>query len=88
MFIIGSVLKDTQKQGGAEMNYLKLRAKLVEQGISAEQLAMMIGIAASTLRNKLAGRTEFTQREISDISRCLGITREEILDIFFDEKVS
>ncbi len=70
------------------MNYLKLRAKLVERGISAEQLATMIGIAASTLRNKLAGRTEFTQREISDISRCLGISKEEILDIFFNEKVS
>ena len=70
------------------MNHQKLRAKLVENGLNAEQLAEMIGVAASTLRNKLAGRNEFTQREISSIARFLKISREEILDIFFDEKVS
>lgn len=70
------------------MNQRKLRAKMVERGYNAERLAAKIDVSVTTIRNKLAGRTEFTQGEISAIAQCLSIEREEILDIFFDEKVS
>lgn len=70
------------------MNHRKLRAKMVERGYNTERLAAALGVAVTTIRNKLAGRTEFTQHEISGICKCLDITCNELLDIFFSEEVS
>lgn len=70
------------------MDVKALRAKMVLRGISVYSLAERIGIESSTLYKKLRGVTEFTQSEISKIANVLGMSREEILAVFFAEEVS
>lgn len=45
-------------------------------------------ISYSTVYKKLRGESEFTASEIKTISRVMGFTNEEMLDIFFEELVS
>lgn len=70
------------------MDVKALRAKMVLRGMSVYGLAERIGIDSTTLYKKLRGATEFTQSEISKIANVLGMSREEILAVFFAEEVS
>ncbi|EPH89679.1 hypothetical protein NGG61_13200 [Enterococcus casseliflavus] len=45
-------------------------------------------ISYSTVYKKLRGQSEFTAPEIKAISKVMGFTNEEMLDIFFEELVS
>lgn len=70
------------------MNGNALRARMVLAGMNAKELCDKTGIGTSAFYRKIAGRTEFTQGEISEISRVLGLTHDELCEIFFAEKVS
>ena len=70
------------------MNINKLLAKIVEVGMTKPDLAKQCGISLSGFYKKIRGESAFDQREISMISRALGLTREEITSIFFEDVVS
>lgn len=60
--------------------YLKLRAKIVEQGYTQGALAKEMGITEQALSNKLLGKTDFTLREVVEV--CNILNADPI--IFFD----
>lgn len=70
------------------MNEQKLRAKMVENGENIPSLSNKLGISEASLRNKLTGRTEFTQGEISLLVSICKMTKDEVMQIFFDPEVS
>lgn len=70
------------------MNEKKLRAKMVELGETVPSVSQKLGISEASLRNKLTGRTEFTQGEISLLVSSFGLSKDEVMDIFFSPEVS
>ena len=72
------------------MNKKLLEAKMKLHGDIGKTLAMHIGIARTTLSNKMNERNgaESTQREISKIKERYSLTAEEVDEIFFASKVS
>ena len=56
--------------------------------ISCRQLGRESGILFPLLILKLWGILEFTIWEICKISKCIGLSKEDIHYIFFEEKVS
>jgi len=71
------------------MNVNKLRAKIVEKGLSIDIVAKEIGINRSSLYRKLnnAGET-LTIKEANAIVKVLNITADEATDIFFGNTVA
>jgi len=51
-------------------NY-KLKGKIVEAGLNQTKLAKKLGLTNQGLSNKITGRTDFTQSEISQILNIL-----------------
>lgn len=72
-----------KQKGKRNMNTLKLKAKLVEQGLNVETLAEKIGIDRSSLYRKL-NTGKMTIREAQRIKDLLGMTSDEARDIFFN----
>ena len=71
------------------VNIRKLRAKLVEKGISVIELASIIGIDKSTVYRKLNKSGEsFTVSDVEKIAKALSLTCEDINDIFFANVVA
>lgn len=71
------------------VNISKLKGKIVENGLSIEKLADLIGINRSTLYRKLNHKGEtFTIKEASLIAKTLKLTAEEVNFIFFDQIVA
>lgn len=64
-----------------------LRKLMDKRGFTQEMLASEIGIDRSTLSRKLAGvgKKGFGIAEIHGIVRTLGMSRRDILDVFFAE---
>lgn len=71
------------------MNVNKLRAKIVEKGLSVDLVAREIGIDRSSLYRKInnAGET-LTIKEANEIVRVLDIQANEAVDIFFGNTVA
>ncbi len=62
----------------------KLRARMVEAGVSVQELAEKIGMDKSTLYRRISGNGEdFTIREIDDIKVALQLDPSEAVQIFF-----
>ena len=70
-----------------EFNYSKLLGKIKECGLTQKSLAKAIGISNSTLSAKLNNKNVFTLTETADICRTLDISKHEIGEYFFVEKV-
>ncbi len=70
------------------MNRNKLLGKIKENGFTIETVARLTGMSLSTLSRKLNGHVEFTRDEINAISDALKMSNEDLLEIFFKEKVS
>lgn len=60
----------------------KLKAKMVELGISAEELSKKIGIDRGTFYRKLKNNSFFV-KEVEVVADTLKLTPEEVSDIFF-----
>lgn len=69
------------------MNERKLKAKLVEKGISVETISHKIGINPSTFYRKIKSDS-FTIAEVRIIIEVLQLTYDEIMDIFFSDIVA
>lgn len=71
------------------INVNKLKGKIVEKGLSVEQLAEQMQINKSTLYRKLASGGElFTIKEANMIAKILELDFKEINDIFFNQSVA
>lgn len=68
----------------------KLRAKLVERGLTVEEVAGRMGVHRTTLYRKMQDRSgkSFTVREVQELSSILELTASEIDDIFFGGDVA
>lgn len=64
------------------MNRL-LKAKMVANGVSNEDVAAAIGIDSSTFSKKLNGTSDFKRTEIQIIRSFLNLSVEESESIFF-----
>lgn len=68
----------------------KLRAKIVERGLTIEKVADQMGINRSTLYRKIqdtSGRG-FTVGDVRQLSEILVLSPADITDIFFSEGVA
>ena len=66
------------------MNKAKLRSVMVLHGETMTDLARVLGISESSLRNKMNERkSEFKQGEIAKIQEHYGLTADEVVAIFF-----
>ena len=70
------------------MNISELKAAIAKNGMTVPKLAEAIGISKKTLYMKMEEETAFTQKEISAIARVLSLSNEDIILIFFTEKVA
>lgn len=66
------------------MNVNKLKGKIVENGLSVEKLADIIGIDRSSLYRKLNNSDKFTIGEASRIKDALKLSGAEAYEIFLD----
>lgn len=69
---------------GYRFNTNKVRGLLTENSMNQEDLAKLIGTTAMTVRNKLSGRTKFTEDEICLMASCFKVPPA----IFFEQLVS
>lgn len=67
------------------MNSRRLKERMIEHGFTCETIAQKLGISTTAMRNKLYGRSEFTQSEIGKLSAVLMMMDKDIREIFFDE---
>lgn len=70
------------------MNILALRQKMLEKDKTNKEIAVQLHISRSAIQRKLAGETEFDCKEIKQLINILQLTNEEVMYIFFDEKVA
>lgn len=67
----------------------KLKGKIVEKEMTIPELSAEIGIDKATLYRKLKenGNT-FSIKEVNAIVKALGLSKEEAVSIFFNEKIA
>ena len=67
-------------------NVNKLKGKIVEKGLSIEDLAKTLGIDRATIYRKLRRNAEtLLIKEANAIVSALGLTSEETVSIFFSQ---
>ena len=70
------------------MNLLALRQKMLAEQKSNKDIAFELGISRSAIQRKLSGEVQFTQGELKVLISILGLSEEEVMSIFFEDKVS
>ena len=66
-------------------NYSKLKGKIKEVCGTQEVFARTIGMAPTTLSQKLNNKAEWSQNEMFQTASILGIERSKLPEFFFDE---
>lgn len=64
----------------------KLRGKIVEKGLSQQELAVSIGIDRSTFYRKMKNGGDFSIGEVSKMSEAMNLTSQEAVEIFLSNK--
>ena len=62
----------------------KLRAKMIYKDLTREDMAKALNINKETYSRKMNNLYDFTQTEIMEISKLLGLTNAEVMDIFMN----
>lgn len=70
------------------MNKDLLKGKIIAAGMSLADFSKRSGIKKNSIYRKLSGKTEFSRSEIEKISDILNLSCNEIMQIFFANKVS
>lgn len=70
------------------MDEKKLKARMVERGVTCAMLAKLLGVNPATLSRKMCGRTDFKRAEIQQIRLALSLDDTEISSIFFADKLA
>ena len=71
------------KGGYAMFDKNKLKAKIVENGFTLEQIAQRLGINPATMYRKMTLESDFTRNEIAILKEVLCLTIDDINAIFF-----
>lgn len=64
-------------------NVNKLKARMVEKGITGQTLAKLMNLSEATIYDKLNNKIEFKRSEIERLCELLTIPAENIVDYFF-----
>lgn len=64
-----------------------LRAEMIANGLSSEDLADELGISRQSFSYKLNNKRPFTSNEISVIAHLLKLSPEKVMQIFFEKQV-
>lgn len=67
------------------MNIAKLKGKMVENGLTQDELARRIDMDRSTLNRRLKTGESFTIGEANRITMVLNLSKEDAMDIFLPE---
>lgn len=70
------------------MKLNELKAEIVRNGLTTEELANKTQITRTTLWRRFNNPSGFTLAEITNIADVLGLEGSRVAEIFFDEKVS
>lgn len=71
------------------VNVNKLKAKMVELELNADELSEKIGMDRATFYRRLsAGGQTFSIKEVDAICRELKLTREEVNGVFFTQFIA
>lgn len=71
------------------VNTMKLKGKIVENGLTLHDVAKALGIDDSTLYRKMKNNgISFTIGEANKLTKCLRLTKDEAMDIFFNSSVA
>ncbi len=73
------------KEKAMSYNFAKLRGRMVEKSVSAEDLAHQIGMARPALSLRLNGKRQFRLNEVERIVAALDIPADKIAAYFFTE---
>ncbi len=71
-----------------KLNSILLKSQIVLHDKKISEVAEILNISKSAFYRKLKGKTEFTRQEIEILIKCLGLSIEMAMEIFFNEKVS
>lgn len=69
------------------LNENEFKAEIIRRGMSIPKLAEKTGISKKRIYSKIK-RGNFNQIEILQIKKVLNLTNDELICIFFEEKVS
>lgn len=71
------------------VHILKLKGKIVEKGLTIEELADQINMHKSTLYRKIESQGDsFLIKEVDAIVKALELNREEATSIFFSQFIA
>ncbi len=59
------------------------KSYLVLRGFTIQDLSELVDIPVSTLSNKINNKNDFKAPEIDAIAEKLGLTQEQIMEVFF-----
>jgi predicted transcriptional regulator len=62
-----------------------LEARLKEKNITKEDLSKGLNMSYTSLQQRVKGRTDFKLGEIKKIKKILGLTNDQVIEIFFNE---
>lgn len=65
------------------LNKNKLKAKVIENGLTMEKVAKELDINVTTLYRKINGTSDFTRSEMHKIKDLLNLSVKDAVDIFF-----
>ena len=65
------------------MDEKKLKELIKRKGVKKKYIAEALGITPKGFCNKLNARTQFYPSEITLMAKLLGMSGQEVLDIFF-----
>lgn len=66
------------------MNGKLLKGTLISKGWTIKDFAKAIGVSQTAFFRKSVGETEFTCKEIKAIMKCLNLTPDDTMQIFFN----
>ena len=65
------------------MHYNDLKAEMIRKGLSIPKAAEALGISKKTLYQKMRGKTQFKQKEMSALRDILSLSEEQMRELFF-----
>ncbi|SCG82676.1 hypothetical protein DW1_1103 [Proteiniborus sp. DW1] len=66
----------------------KFRAKIIENGLTTEQVAEKLNINVVTLYRKMNGVSDFTRNEVQQLKEILNLDVHTAYAIFFAEQLT
>ena len=67
------------------MNPIEFKVAQIRADISKEDMAKNLGINLATLYRKINGESDFTLSELKQLKKMLGLSKEDVDRIFFDD---